>query len=95
MDNTIKSIALKIPTNVRAEILTASDPISNAYANANNSHMMFLAKVWYEFIEPHRQFSTCPICLNNILTSFKQMKPYLVELENERILLEQINSSTS
>ncbi|MGB3452952.1 MAG: hypothetical protein WBA59_03900 [Moheibacter sp.] len=91
MDITIKNIAKKIPGNVRAEILSESDPIANAHANASNENMMFLAKAWYEFIEPTKEMTNCTICLNNILTSFRQMKPYLVELENEKRLLESIH----
>lgn len=87
----IKEIARKIPDEIRAEILSAEDPITVALPNQHNPQMMFLAKVWYEFIETNKEFSPCTICLNNILTSFRQMKNDLVILENEKILLDNLN----
>lgn len=80
----LKEIASKIPDNVRSSLLiTDTDPIYNASANQNNENMIILARIWYEFIEPDKEFTKCAICLTNILTNFRQMKSDLVELENE------------
>lgn len=80
----IKDIAKKIPNNVRSNfILTIEDPINNAEPHQHNEHMLNLARVWYNFIETDKEFTLCSICLDNILTSFKQMKTALIQLENE------------
>lgn len=80
----IKNLAKKIPDKVRSEILlTEKDIIENAVASASNPNMQTLLKIWHKFIEPHKEMVSCPICLGNILTNFKQLKPYLIELEND------------
>lgn len=87
----VKQIAAKIPNNVRSKfIITLDDPIANAQPHSNNQDMLLLAKIWYEFIAPTEQFTTCSICLDNILKSFRQMKSELIELENEYQLLEKL-----
>lgn len=78
------NIAKKIPDNVRSNfILTVEDPINNAQPHQHNENMVKLARVWYDFIETDKEFTMCSICLDNILTSFRQMKSALIELENE------------
>ncbi|AZA82173.1 hypothetical protein C1637_09920 [Chryseobacterium lactis] len=80
----IKNIAAKIPDEVRSQVLlTESDIISNTVAVWDNSNMQKLLKIWHTFIEPGKEVTSCPICLRNILTNFNQMKPFLIELENE------------
>lgn len=80
----IREIAKKIPDNVRSNLLlTEDDPIFHAQPNQHNPEMITLARVWFDFIEPNKEFTLCSICLNNILTSFRQMKSDLIELENE------------
>lgn len=89
--STIREIAKKIPDEIRAKLLSEDDPITSALPNQHNPQMVFLAKVWYDFIETNREFTLCTICMNNILTNFRQMKADLVELENEKRLLENLD----
>jgi hypothetical protein len=82
--STIKDIAKKIPDEVRSlRILTENNPIFNATNSINSHHMILLTDVWYTFIEPNKERSTCPICLENILTNFIQMQEILIELEQD------------
>lgn len=82
--NTIRKLAQRIPDEVRSNLLiTKSDPILNAKPNSNNQQMNLLADIWYEFIYPDNNDSRCAICLNNILTSFRQMKEELISLEKD------------
>lgn len=80
----IKTIAKRIPDNVRSEILlTDENIIDNAVSSKDNPQMKILLRVWFEFIEPDKEDTDCPICIGNILTNYKQMKGALIELENE------------
>lgn len=80
----IRELSKKIPDNIRSElIITEEDPILNASPNSENKNMKLLSDIWYEFIAPHDTKSECPICLNTILTNFRQMKEELIELEKE------------
>jgi len=63
--------------------MTEADPIKNAIAVASNPQMQLLAEIWYEYIEPGRERSMCPFCLDNILSNFRMIKPILIELEND------------
>lgn len=73
---------MQIPDRIRSErLLTADDPIANAKANELDPRMMLLSKIWFEYIEPNKTPSNCPLCLNNILSSFRNLKPALMELE--------------
>lgn len=87
----IKSLAAKIPHEVRNQILlTEDDIIFNAVAVWENPKMQILLKIWHQFIEPQTEAVNCPICTGNILTNFRQMKSYLIELENEYQKLEKL-----
>ncbi|GAB0154750.1 hypothetical protein CHRYSEOSP005_00100 [Chryseobacterium sp. Alg-005] len=87
----IKKIAQQIPDEVRSQVLlTDKDVISNAVAVWENENMQTLLKVWHTFIEPQKEITSCPICLGNILTNFVQMKPILIELENDFRKLESL-----
>lgn len=73
-----------IPDEVRSErLLTDANPIHNATVSLADPNMAILVKVWETFIEPEKEVGTCPICLNNILTNFKQMHETLIELERD------------
>ena len=49
----IKTIAKRIPDNVRSEILlTDENIIDNAVSSKDNPQMKILLRVWFEFIEP-------------------------------------------
>ena len=78
----LKNLALQIPDKIRSErLLTDADPIANAKASENDSNMQLLSKVWFAYIEPHKEASNCPLCLANIISSFKNLKPMLMEIE--------------
>lgn len=87
---TNREIASNIPNEVRSSLLiTADDPITKAVASKDNPHMKILMKIWYEYIEPGI-IPDCPICINNVLTNFRQMRDALIELENEYKFLNQL-----
>lgn len=88
----IKRLCSLIPNDVRSELLiTTDDPIYNAIPVRDNKEMMLLARIWYEFIEPNKDKEfNCSICLQNILTNFRQMKSSLIELENEYRMLKEL-----
>ncbi len=87
----IKLIAKRIPDEVRSQlILSNDDPIYNAVAVKDNEHMKLLLKIWKEFVEPHKEISDCSICINTILTNYRQMKDILIELENDYQFLKQL-----
>lgn len=80
----IKKIAEMIPDKVRSEVLlTEKDIIENAVASASNENMQKLLKIWHTFVEPNKESVNCSVCLNGIITNFKQLKPYLIDLEND------------
>ncbi|WP_428067398.1 hypothetical protein [Chryseobacterium gambrini] len=80
----IKKIANQIPDKVRSEVLlTEKDIIENASPTTANANMQTLLKIWHTFVEPHKEVVQCPVCLSGIITNFKQLKPYLIELEND------------
>ena len=86
------STASKIPDRIRSErLLTESDPIANAQANQFDKHMQVLSKIWYAYVEPEKEYTNCPICLNNILQSFRALKPKLMELEREYKILNSLD----
>lgn len=88
-----KQIASKIPDNVRSQrIICTADPIQHAVAVQVNYQMNLLFEVWFTFIEPStpRKYN-CPICLQNILNNFREMKGALVQLEREYQLLNSIS----
>ena len=73
---------MQIPEKVRSErLLTDADPIENAKPNSLDANMMLLSKIWFAYIEPHKESSNCPLCLNNIISGFRNLKPALMELE--------------
>lgn len=81
---TIKDIAKRIPDEVRSKLLlTDADIIYKAVAHKDDPDMRLLLRIWYEFIEPNKEHTDCPICIGNILTNYRQMKSSLVELEIE------------
>jgi hypothetical protein len=81
---TIKDICKKIPDEVRAQrLLTKEDPINKAQISLDDANMAMLVEIWKTFIEPHKEIGTCPICLDNIRTNFRQMHETLIELEED------------
>lgn len=88
----LKTYAKRIPHQVRSErILTGYDPIQNAVPVQANPHMLLLFEVWFTFIEPTKEKKyNCPVCLQNVLNNFREMKGDLIELEREYQLLKRI-----
>lgn len=88
-----RSIARKIPDNVRSRLIICdADPITHAVPVQVNYHMNVLFEVWFEFIEPSSPKKyNCPICLQNILNNYREMKGALIELEREYRLLNSIS----
>ena len=84
-----RNIARLIPDNVRStRIICSADPIHHAHPVQANEHMSLLFAVWHEFIEPNKSPTfNCPVCLNNILQNFREMKGELIDLEREYKLL--------
>jgi hypothetical protein len=87
-----KQLAIRIPDNVRSQrIICDNDPITNAVPVQVNYHMNLLFEVWFTFIEPSTlKKYNCPVCLQNILNNFKEMKGALIELERDYQLLNSI-----
>ena len=70
----LKTLAMQIPDSIRSErLLTEADPIKNAKANSMDENMILLSKVWFTYIEPHKEASNCALCLNNVLSSFRNL----------------------
>lgn len=83
--NTLEDIAFRIPDNVRSQrLLVADDPIQNAITASSDPHMQLLMAIWFEFVEPNGDMNlNCPFCLNNVLTNFRAILPYLLALEKD------------
>lgn len=87
-----KQLARRIPNNVRsAKLFSGSDPIANAIPISVNYNMQILFNIWFTFIEPTGEKKlNCPICLQNVLDNFRQMRGALAELERESKILNEI-----
>ncbi|WP_313214101.1 hypothetical protein [Soonwooa sp.] len=84
--NSLKSLVLKVPTEVRALIIE-EELIDKAVQSIDNKEMVKLLKIWHEFIEPDKELTACPICIGNILTNWKQMRDTIIEVENDKKIL--------
>lgn len=82
----------KIPKVVREDkLLSDSEPILNATASVKDKNMLMLAKIWYEFIEPLSEKNyDCPKCLAGILSSWRELRPTLINLSKEEQMLNMI-----
>lgn len=88
MSINLKNIAALIPVEFRREILDL-DMISNAVVSVGNNEMHYLATIWKEYVDP--QFEpVCPLCLGTCLKNWKQLLPWLIELEQESKLLDDL-----
>lgn len=87
-----KVLARRIPNNVRSvKIFGESDPIANAIPVSVNRDMLILYNIWTRFVDPNGDSKlNCPICLQNILDSFRQMHGALMDLEKEWKILNSI-----
>lgn len=87
----IESYAKLIPADVRRlRLLTDADPIAHANTVTSDPRMMLLAEVWYTYIEPNKARSYCPVCLENIRSSMRAIKPFLIQLETASQSLAQL-----
>jgi hypothetical protein len=78
----LDNYARQIPAEVRRRrLLTDADPIGTAFSVSSDPRMLLLAEIWYTYIEPGKERSYCPVCLANILTNMKEIRPILIELE--------------
>jgi hypothetical protein len=85
-------LAKKIPDRIRSErLMTMDDPIENAQAVSSNLQMQLLFAIYTEFLFPGKEEDiNCWRCLNRIINCFKEMRPYLIQLEKENHLLNSI-----
>lgn len=78
----LKVFAEKIPDEVRSEMLK-SDLIGLAVVSVSDEKMLLLQDIWHDYIEPHKEKTSCYYCLQNIYQNYKAMLPDLTELENQ------------
>lgn len=85
---TARQIAALIPAKYRTEILE-TNMIATAQAVATDGPMSYLATLWKEYIAPHEDIR-CPLCLARILKNYHELQPFLVDLEKQTKLLDQL-----
>ena len=86
----LRQLALLIPAKYRA-LLLDGNTIYKAIPNAQDSHMQILHTVWSTFVDPEGENDLgCPYCINNILTSFRDLQSELVALAKEEKLLDSL-----
>ncbi len=84
----LTQIAQLIPTEYRKEILLTNS-IQTAIATTTDPTMMYLAKVWKEYVEPNEKLD-CGLCMERILNNYRQLQNIFIELEKQSSLLDQI-----
>lgn len=84
----LKQIAKLIPAEYRREILL-TNMITQAIASNSNESMMYLGRVWKEYVAPNESLD-CGLCLERVLGNYRQLLPVFVELAKEESLLDQI-----
>ncbi len=87
--NVLRIYAIKIPDSIRSERLTGVNNLIPRAAH-DKDIMIQLAKIWFLWVEPDKEQSFCPYCLNNILNNFKNMQEELDKMEQEYKLLNEI-----
>lgn len=83
-----KQIAQMIPAEYRREILD-TNMINRASAHTGDASMNYLGVIWNNYIAPEENLS-CSLCLERVLSNFKSLQPYLIELEKESKLLSEL-----
>lgn len=84
----LRQMVVLIPVKYRA-LLLDQNVIYKAVPNSLDSHMQILHTVWATFVDPEGENDlACPYCINNILTSFRDLQSELVALAKEEKLLE-------
>lgn len=84
----IKLLAAKIPAKFRREILEMNI-INTAIAVPYDPSMQYLLEVYKEYINPNED-AQCGRCLTRVLSHWKDMCPYLLELERSQKLLDSL-----
>jgi hypothetical protein len=80
-------IAALIPAEYRKEILELN-MIDRAIGNSGDATMTYLATIWQSYVET--DFSPdCNLCYGRVLTNFKKLKPFLIQMEKDSNLLKQ------
>lgn len=84
MDHLFIAIAKKVPAGVRKIILEEQFIDLAVNTETRNSPMEYLFDVYEEFIDNTGEFEnwTCFKCREHILTEFRRLKPYLLDLQN-------------
>jgi hypothetical protein len=99
---TLLDIAALIPPDFRRQLLENNE-IYKAVPENNDLNMQVLFVLYSNFIDPNNAMyaykstdgyieiqTTCKICLNNIIAKFRELEPFLVQLEKEKQLYENI-----
>lgn len=82
-------IAKLFSSEDRKHILT-ENLISSAAPIQSNESMRKLGIYWKVYVEPDFK-PECGLCLNRILNNYRQLQPYLIELEQNSNLLDAIS----
>ena len=78
------SIANRVPAGIRKIIIEEGFIDKAVNVELENTPMQYLFDVYIEFIDPTAVNNwNCPKCRGNVLTDFKKLKPYLIELNNK------------
>lgn len=83
---TIKQIAELIPAEYRKEILL-TNMIGRAIPVYSDSSMFYLGTIWKNYVSPDESLE-CGLCLERILTNYRQLEPLFIELEKQNNLLD-------
>lgn len=89
MSVNVKTIAARIPAEFRRKILLEWIPA--AKANMANQEYKMLYEAYFLYVDPNGiRKDDCPICLNNILKTWKDMQQALVEEQQNYNALENL-----
>ena len=99
---TLNDIAALIPPTFRRQLLENNE-IYKAVPDNNDLNMQVLFVLYSQFIDPNNAqyaykstdgyieiLTTCKICLNNVIAKFRELEPFLIQLEKEYQLYENI-----
>ena len=87
MSTSLKALAKKLPAKYREQLL-AGNVIYKAIPTGTDGHMKVLFGIWTTYFDPHGSNDLgCSYCLQNILSSFKELQPEFVALAKEEALI--------
>lgn len=85
-----KTLALRIPKQLRDEILT-ENYIANVVSITDNVYMQYLWTVWYEYVDIGGELDIeCGYCRAAVIENFMKLQPALIEIHKEEKLLEKL-----